>query len=450
MAASSEFILAPRIDEQKMRKEAEKMEVELRRTSRQAADDFDYWFGKGFEDGADKGIRGVKRKLTDLQAFLKKMGFDSMSNGVGNMISSPAKGAIAAAAAALGVSVAVAKKILEDPVGYAQIARDRINENSELSDNADALGIDRGRYAALSSAGIAARLDQSDIRGIMSGFIGALERPEMALYKAAAEEKGVENSFLDFVGTMAKMKPEVAAQYMNQTFGDEDALRVSRFMKPFQKIIENGGALTLQTVVDTMLGRHVRTQEMGNALSRNDKAANTLAKGASDQFEKKIINGPDDKQAKAVVASDKSSESVTQKHLEILDLKVKGQVIADKAEIALIDGGKMVVGGAVSYPSEAYKRWSLFTKELELLRHGNGALTDTGRALWNLGTYSPYEAIRGHSLAKDMVDLGAKGSITNQIISLLISAYGGSMTDSTEKNAEENKNRSDTGPSSMK
>ncbi|MFV0448065.1 MAG: hypothetical protein ACK5MF_06340 [Vibrio sp.] len=440
MTASSEFILAPRIDEQKMRKEAEKMEVELQRTSRQAADDFEYWFGKGFEDGADKGIRGVKRKLTDLQAFLKKMGFDSMSKGVGDVIATPAKGAIAAAAAALGVSLAAEKKILEDPVGYAQIARERINDNSELSDNADALGIDRGRYAALSSAGIAARLDQSDIRGIMSGFIGALERPEMALYKKAAEEKGVENSFLDFVGTMAKMKPEIAAQYMNQTFGDEDALKVSRFMKPFQKIIKNGGDLTLQTVVDTMLGRHVRTQEMGDALNRNDKAANTLARGASDQFEDKVINGPNVAQAETVVASDKSSEAVTQKHLEVLDLKVKGQVIADKAEIAVISGGEAVVRDVSTYSEGASRRWRELVDAGNLPINKLDSWKQFGQKTWDFGTYNPVTAATGKNAWRHMLDFfDAKGAEINQ-----------TMISIVEQDAENNKNRGDTGAKAMK
>lgn len=42
MAASSEFILAPRLDERKMKEESKKMEVQLRRASKQAADDFEF------------------------------------------------------------------------------------------------------------------------------------------------------------------------------------------------------------------------------------------------------------------------------------------------------------------------------------------------------------------------------------------------------------------------
>ena len=66
MAASSEFILAPRLDERKMKEESKKMEVQLRRASKQAADDFEFWFGKGFEKGAEKGSQKVKSKLGKL------------------------------------------------------------------------------------------------------------------------------------------------------------------------------------------------------------------------------------------------------------------------------------------------------------------------------------------------------------------------------------------------
>ncbi|XEV13531.1 hypothetical protein ACBZ90_17035 [Vibrio alginolyticus] len=70
MSASSEFILAPRLDERKMKEESKKMEVQLRRASKQAADDFEFWFGKGFEKGAEKGSQKVKSKLGKLQGFM--------------------------------------------------------------------------------------------------------------------------------------------------------------------------------------------------------------------------------------------------------------------------------------------------------------------------------------------------------------------------------------------
>ncbi len=53
MAASSEFILAPRLDERKMKEESKKMEVQLRRASNPAADEFEFWFGKVFDKGAE-------------------------------------------------------------------------------------------------------------------------------------------------------------------------------------------------------------------------------------------------------------------------------------------------------------------------------------------------------------------------------------------------------------
>ncbi|EGQ8054276.1 hypothetical protein HPX47_001635 [Vibrio alginolyticus] len=421
MAHSSEFILAPRLDEQKMRQESEKMEVALRRSSRQAADDFEFWFGKGFENGAEKGAEKVKTKLKSLQGFLIVSG--------GNL--------------AANVVMAVAEKVkdiatkaFQDAEGYAQLARERLNDMSDLSDNADALGINRGRYAALSAVGISARLDQSDIRGILSGFVGALERPEMALYKEAADKNGIENAFLDFVGTMSKMKPETAAQYMNQAFGDEDALLASRFMKPFKKIIDEKGDLSFQNIMDTMMGDKVRTQELDDALNRGEKSASILATGDAQAFEKKIIHGVDQKQAQAVVASDASEAKRIQAHLDVLDLKVKGKILADLAEIKAVEAEGFIAHGAETYYEGNSKRWDELAKAGQQPINKAETWTNFGDKLWDWGTYNPVTAITGKNAVEHLLDwVDYKGETTNQ-----------TMVDIAEKESRNNKTRTDVGP----
>ncbi|EIZ1550939.1 hypothetical protein ACWONS_003511 [Vibrio parahaemolyticus] len=420
MAASSEFILAPRLDEQKMRKESEKMEVELRRASRQAADDFEYWFGKGFERGAEKGGDKVKTKLKSLQGFLMITGANLASDAV------MAVGAIAKD---------IATKAFQDAEGYAQLARERLNDMSDLRDNADALGINRGRYAALSAVGISARLDQSDIRGILSGFVGALERPEMSLYKTAADQNGIENAFLDFIGTMSKIKPETAAQYMNQVFGDEDALLASRFMKPFKEIIDKKGELSFQNIMDTMMGGKVRTQELDDALNRSETSANILAAGDAQAFEKKIIDGVNQKQAKAVVSSDASEAKRIQAHLDVLDLKVKGKIIADAAEIKAVEVEGVITHDVESYYKGNSKRWDELVEAGQQPINKMETWTNFMDKLWEWGTYNYVTESTGKNAGELVLEwIDRKGAQINN-----------NMVEIAERESHANKNRNDVG-----
>ncbi|EPT9265980.1 hypothetical protein [Vibrio parahaemolyticus] len=421
MSASSEFILAPRLDERKMKEESKKMEVQLRRASKQAADDFEFWFGKGFEKGAEKGSQKVKSKLGKLQGFMILTGANLASEAI---------------ATAAGVAKDIATKAFQGAEEYAQIARERLNEMSDISDTADALGINRGRYAALSAVGISARLDQSDIRGILSGFVGALERPEMASYKEAANQNGIENAFLDFVGTMAKLKPEVAAQYMNDVFGDEDALLASRFMKPFKALLAENKDLTFQNIMDTMLGSKVRTEELDKALNRSDKSSSILAIGDAKAFEKKIIDGVTQGQAQAVVSSEASEAKRIQANLDVLDLKVKGKIIADEAEIAAVKVENSFVKSTISYASELAKRGS------DLIKAGQKPINsmETWEAFFDkliqFGTYTPIEAATGKTPMQMFGDYVEKrGGEINQM-----------MVDIAEKESRNNKTRTDVGP----
>ncbi|MHC5791971.1 hypothetical protein ACYT6H_10285, partial [Streptococcus pyogenes] len=75
-------------------------------------------------------------------------------------------------------------------------------------------------------------------------------------------------------------------------------------------------------------------------------------------FEKKIIDGVTQGQAQAVVSSDASEAKRIQANLDVLDLKVKGKIIADEAEIAAVKVENSFVKSTISYASELAKRGS--------------------------------------------------------------------------------------------
>ncbi|HFK4421489.1 TPA: hypothetical protein ACGZ84_004976, partial [Vibrio parahaemolyticus] len=235
---------------------------------------------------------------------------------------------------------------------------------------------------------------------------------------------------------MAKLKPEVAAQYMNDVFGDEDALLASRFMKPFKALLAENKDLTFQNIMDTMLGSKVRTEELDKALNRSDKSSSILAIGDAKAFEKKIIDGVTQGQAQAVVSSEASEAKRIQANLDVLDLKVKGKIIADEAEIAAVKVENSFVKSTISYASELAKRGS------DLIKAGQQPINsmETWEAFFDkliqFGTYTPIEAATGKTPMQMFGDYVEKrGGEINQM-----------MVDIAEKESRNNKTRTDVGP----
>lgn len=417
--ASAEFILAPRIDESKARQEMQKLDDVARRTAQQ----MNIEFGDAWDNFDRRGKKSLNKLSLDLHGFFSSMAGNLAANAIAKVGE---------------VIIDAATKVFEDAEGFAALGRERYEKNRDINSEADALGIGRGRYAALNIAGASSGLDQSDMRGLLSGFVGALEKPEMAQFKEDAEKNGIDKAFLNFMSAMSRMSPEKAAQHMNDVFGDDDALKGAKFIEPLKKLASKGESFNFQNIVDTMAGRHVDIEKLEKSLNMSEEQMKILFAHDGKALEDQINKTAEQNNAKDIVTSETSTRSVQEAHLDNLHIKVQGQLIADGLEKAEISAGASVVnamtaevkrtnelvdaGNGSAFDPEA---WSRFTKAFISWTNDdpNAPTPKKGEAAWEY--FQRNQDYKNNPLKKSLVD-------------------------ETEEHAERNKNRNDAGPQSMK
>lgn len=413
--ASSEFILAPRIDENKARKEMQKLDDVARRSAQQMTTEFDHaWNNIG---------RKGKSTFSQLGGWLR----DASATMAGNL-------AAQAVAKIAEISVDAATKVFEDAQGTALLARERYEQNRDINSEADALGIDRGKYAAFDIAGVSAGLDTSDMRGLMSGFVGALEKPEMAKFNQVANKQGIDKAFLDFIGSTSKLNPETAVQRMNEVFGGEDALKASKFMKPIQHLLEGGKELNFQNIVDTMSGRHVDITGIEKALDLSEDQMKSMFSNDARLFEEHIKGVAKDNNAQNIIKSENSIDGIQNAKLDTLHVAVAKQVLMDNITKAEISTGYKFVEATTSKGQRIEDLWTAggqspfeLSNWIDFSKKFLSALGDDphaplplqGESLWEY--FNRQQDYKSHVIKK-------------------------SLTEQTEQHAQDNKTRNDTGP----
>ncbi|TVO35086.1 hypothetical protein [Vibrio algivorus] len=423
--ASSEFILAPRIDENKARQEMQKMDDVARRSAQQMTAEFDH----AWDTIGRKGQSTFSKIGKHLQGAAASM----VGNIAANVVMK-----------ATEIATDAATKVFQDLEATKQTARERYEQNRDINSEADALGIGRGKYAALDIAGVASGLDASDVRGLMSGFVGALEKPEMEKFRNDANKNGIDKAFLDFIGSTSKLKPEEAAQRMNDVFGDEDALKASKFMKPIQDLMKHGKELNFQNIVDNMAGRHIDIKALEKALNLSEKQMKTMFTSDAEILEnkiKEIVKPTSDGSSKAdnVAKSDKSTESLNLTKLNTLNIAVAAKVGMDSIEKAEINTGAAVVNSSATWVGEKSKQADdvINTREhmFDDFEHYKRYLVKLSRFLsFDTSTPDIKKGETVHDYLERMRKLGKSSGPTS------------SLVQETEQQAENNKNRRDTGP----
>lgn len=422
--ASSEFILAPRIDEAKARQEMQKLDDVARRSARQ----MEMEFSDAWDHFEKKGESSFKKLGGKLQGFMGSFA----GNLAANVVSKAAE-----------IATDAATKVFEDAEGFSALGRERYEKNRDINSEADALGIGRGRYAALDIAGVASGLDQSDIRGLLSGFVGALEKPEMIQFKEDAEKNGIDKAFLNFMSAMSRMSTEKAAQHMNDVFGDDDALKGSKFIKPIKELASKGQSLSFQNIIDTMAGRHIDIEQLEKSLNMTEEQMKDLFANDAKTLETQINNTAKLNNAKDIVTSENSTHNVQEKHLENLHIKVQGQLIADGIEKAEIGVGSAVVNSSATWISEKSKQADDVVGARD---HMFDDFEHYKRYLVKLSRFLSFDNSipdikDGESVHAYLERRRKEGSMSGPTSSLV---------EQTEEHAERNKNRTDTGPQAMK
>ncbi|EIO4560661.1 hypothetical protein LQM11_001217 [Vibrio parahaemolyticus] len=311
--ASAEMILKPKIDENKMREEAKKQERVMKNTAKQMEEDIKNGVENGMEEGADSGVSAFSFKFKAAAATL------------------------ALAAAALVKDTF--DKVTEGAEAVEMDLRDRINAIQDITSSAKGLGIDRATYAGFTLAGQAQGIEQDDIRGLFSGFVGALGRPEMGLYKEAADRDGIEKAFLDFVGTMSQMDSEKAAVTMNDVFGDEDALKASKFMEPIRKILGSGGELTTENILNTMMGGGLDLAGLRRSFDSADPNIKKVMHEDALDRQRELKNGLDASEATNINRMTDAKRNEKDAQESVFDMKVDRFVVEKEMTVAQLKFG---------------------------------------------------------------------------------------------------------------
>lgn len=319
---SSEFILNPRIDESKLRQESKKFNDVMKKSSQQIEDELKESTENGIKGGIKTGVGKSKHEFEKMGSWLQL----ASANLVANL-------------ATKAIETAVDKVTLafQGAQEFSQLGRDRLSQIANVADNADALGIDRGRYAALTAMGKSVRLEENDIAQLLSGFVGALGNDEMRQFKDVSESKGIEVAFLEFIDTMSKKNPEQAIQLMNEQLGDSDSLLAARFMEPFQRLAQSGDKLTFSNIIKTMLGQNVNVDKLGNAVDVGLQRAKEVAKSDAQQMISEIYQGVSQGQTQAIIQLSKKTKELEQAHLDALEMKVDMEIKFINAEIGMVN-----------------------------------------------------------------------------------------------------------------
>lgn len=414
--ASSEFILAPRIDEAKARQEMQKLDDVARRTALQMTTEFDH----AWDTIGRKG-----------QSTFHKLG-KHLQGAAASMVGNIAANVMMKAAE---VATDAATKVFQDLEATKQIARERYGQNRDINSEADALGIGRGKYAALDIAGVASGLDRSDVRGLMSGFVGALEKPEMERFKEDANKNGIDKAFFDFIGSTSKLKPEEAAQRMNDVFGDEDALKASKFIRPIQDLMKHQKVLNFQNIVDNTAGRHIDIKGLETSLNMSEEQMKDLFANDARLLEEHIKGVAKQNNARNIATSDNSTDSVINAHLNNLHIKVYGQLIADGLNKAEINTGSTVVNSSASTAAQTDVK-----KIVTLWDAGGGSALDP--EAWSRFSKSLISFINEDPNAP----MPKKSESVWEYFNRNQEYREKTIVELTEQAAENNKNRRDTGP----
>ncbi|HHY0466031.1 TPA: hypothetical protein ACVU43_003014 [Vibrio parahaemolyticus] len=319
---SSEFILNPRIDEAKLRQENKKFNDVMKKSAQQIENELKESTENGIKGGIKTGVGKSKHEFEKMGSWLQL----ASANLVANL-------------ATKAIETAVDKVTLafQGAQEFSQLGRDRLSQIANVADNADALGIDRGRYAALTAMGKSVRLEENDMAQLLSGFVGALGHDEMKQFKDVSESKGIEVAFLEFIDTMSKKNPAQAIQLMNDQLGDSDSLLAARFMEPFQKLAQSGDKLTFSNIIKTMLGQNVNVDKLGNSVDTGLQRAKEIAKSDAQQMISEIYQGVSQGQTQAIIQLNKKTKELEQAHLDALEMKVGMEIKFINAEIGIVN-----------------------------------------------------------------------------------------------------------------
>lgn len=303
----TEVILAPKIDRSDLREVKEHMNA--------AFDDVATKSRKELEKGTKRGVSDGIRK--------------GGSEGIKHL-----KRGLAGVAVAVG---AVADNALSGADDVLNRMEQRLVGIRDISKEAAAFGVSSGEYAQVASVFTSMGYDQSDVRGLLSGFQAELDAPEMAKFKELADQSGVMQSMLSFIASTADMTQTQRAATL-KPLGDEDAVIASALAAKIKATDSD----SLQALFEAMTGKTYTAGEITKGIQSGEVESDELARYQGAKLIEDLFKGGDASQIKKGLDLDRRLES---EHDKLIESKLIAKEILVTAEIASLEATQATING---------------------------------------------------------------------------------------------------------
>lgn len=339
--ASSELVLAPQVDRNALKRSemqiAASMEAAGKKASISMQRDVKKGISKGVKSGVNDGVSGSKGKF-------KALGL----------------GVAVAAAAVIADTMDKTLNSLEDNIDRILGKLDTIKE---VSSDAEAFGISKERYAAMSVIGASQGLDLSDLSGIMTGFSASLSDERMSEFKSIRDKQGMEKAFFDFLSSTGKLSESDRQQQLISVFGEDDMRLVSRILNPMMQLQNSGQELSLGSLFKQTTGSNLDLNAIASGMSQSEQAAKLRNKQiAQDQlrnFTSPVTAG----QVQGIGAVAASQRNVEAAQMSAMSLQIKAKIVADTMTIKQIEAGVITGNMVVNFAESISKAIDNPTKE---------------------------------------------------------------------------------------
>lgn len=316
MAAHAELVISPKVDQAQTKATVIKMETALENGAKQARVD------KILEDDIEKG---------------SKAGSSSLSSSL----------RLAAGAVAAALGAALVASIDEATNDARDVMDDLLNKAEEIKDSmqsAQALGIDTANYAAIEIAGQALGQDKGDIRGLFSGFVGALSNDEMSQYKDLADTSGLETAFFTFLQQASNLSQGERNIRLNETFGDEDAIKAAVWVDKINELAQSGEATNTANLIEAILGVPVDFERLRQGQAVTKDSSTVINQELATQQLELQYKGITRPEAEATVDLMQSDKEVQQARRDTYELRVQRAIFENEVTMGKITVGEISAG----------------------------------------------------------------------------------------------------------
>jgi hypothetical protein len=341
--ASAELVLIPQVDRAEARRTMTRLQRGYDRAFEQistnAESELANGVSSGMERGADEGGRALSSRL--------KL----------------AAGGIALAAGAVVMSALDAATNGADET----MARftEKLNKVQEATQTAKALGIDEAHYVGIELAGQSLGQDEGDIRGLLSGFVGSLGSDEMSNYKQLAEDNGLESAFFTFLNHANTKTQGERNILLNESFGDEDAVKAAVWADEIKKLQLSGKEVTSSNLISQIIDKEVNFERLQSGLDRSKESSKVVNNNSAKTELDKMYEGVTKEQATDMTTLENSNHAVEVAKDKTFDLRVQRAVFENTVEMKKVEVGAMGINETVGLASEAVKVYEKFKSSRE-------------------------------------------------------------------------------------